>query len=208
MARDVSHRGCRQPARAGRPRGGLAGPLRPDQAGAIVAYANLLLEWGARINLTAARSPVAVIEEHIPDAFALARRLTGAERTVDIGSGGGLPAIPLALLRPGLSVDLCEPIAKKGAFLRTAIRELGLTDRVRLHPLRADALVKSHAAQFDVAVSRATFPPAEWRALGPRFVRPGGRVFALVAADALPEEPDREIYFDGRRASWSSRCRR
>jgi 16S rRNA (guanine527-N7)-methyltransferase len=175
-------------------------PCDPAQTGAIVAYAELLLEWSARINLTAARSVAAIVDGHLPDAFALARRLEAPAHLVDVGSGGGLPAIPLALLRAGLRIDLCEPIAKKGAFLRTAIRELGLAERVRLHAVRVEELTRSHPRQFDAAFSRATFEPTQWRAIGPRLVRPGGRVFALTAADALPDEANREVYLGGRRA--------
>jgi 16S rRNA (guanine527-N7)-methyltransferase len=169
------------------------------QVRALLAYAELLLTWSARINLTAASSATALIEVHFPDAFALARRLEDPARVVDVGTGGGLPALPLALLRPGLSLDLCEPIAKKGAFLRTAIRELGLGDRVRVEAARGEVLAGSRPG-FDAAISRATFSPADWLALGRRLVRPGGRVFALAAADDVPPGCSAELYLGGRRA--------
>jgi len=142
----------------------------------------------------------ALVTEHFPDSFALARKLEQQARVVDVGSGGGLPAIPLALLRPGLAITLVEPIAKKVAFLRTAIRELGLGDRVSVHVGRGEAVARETPRAFDVAISRATLAPARWLVLGPKLVRAGGRVFALTTADALPEEPNREVYFDGRRA--------
>jgi 16S rRNA (guanine527-N7)-methyltransferase len=119
---------------------------------------------------------------------------------VDVGSGGGLPALPLALLRDGLTVELCEPIAKKGAFLRTAIRELGLSDRVRLNATRGELLADAQGGRFDVAISRATFAPVDWLPLGRRLVRPGGRVFALAAPDDVPPGSDCELYLGGRRA--------
>ena len=171
-----------------------------EQTSKLFRYCDLLLSWGARINLTAAPSVEALIEAHLPDAFALASRLEGPATVVDIGSGGGLPAIPLAVLRPALSIELCEPIAKKGAFLRTAIRELGLDGRVRLTAGRGEQIAAARPRSFDVAISRATLPPPDWVALGRTLVKPGGRVFALVAADALPEEPDRKLYLGGRRA--------
>jgi 16S rRNA (guanine527-N7)-methyltransferase len=170
----------------------------------LSAYAELLLRWNARINLTAARSIESLVGEHFPDAFALARKLDQPARVVDVGSGGGLPAIPLALLRGHLTVELVEPIAKKAAFLRTAIRELAIGDRVSVRVARGEALARAVAADrslaFDVAISRATLAPPKWLALGARLVRPGGRLFALTTADALPELPDRDIYFGGRRA--------
>jgi 16S rRNA (guanine527-N7)-methyltransferase len=179
-------------------------PCDELQLTALASYATSLLRWSARINLTAARTPDALVAEQFPDAFALARRLDRPARVIDIGSGGGLPAIPLALLRPELAIDLCEPIAKKAAFLRTAIRELGLGGRTSIRVERGEAVARALATDradaYDVAISRATLPPPRWLALGPRLVRPGGRVFLLTTADALPELPGRDLYFDGRRA--------
>jgi 16S rRNA (guanine527-N7)-methyltransferase len=173
------------------------------QVAALASYATSLLHWSARINLTAARTIDALIAEHFPDAFALARVITQPGRAIDVGSGGGLPAIPLALLRPELAVELCEPIAKKAAFLRTAVRELELSGRVTVRVERGEAVAKGIAGgapAFDLALSRATLAPEKWLALGRRLVRPGGRVFVLATADALPELGDREVYFGGRRA--------
>ena len=174
-----------------------------DQVAALSSYAQSLLRWNARINLTAARSIDVLINEHFPDAFALARRLEQPARAIDVGSGGGLPAIPLALLRPGLTLDLCEPIAKKAAFLRTAVRELDLGGRATVRVARGESVAREIEAggwrPFDVAFSRATLAPPKWLALGARLVGPGGRVFVLAAADALPELTDREVYFEGRR---------
>lgn len=175
------------------------------QVAALAAFAESLLRWNARINLTAARSIDVLVEEHFPDAFALAGKLDQPARLVDVGSGGGLPAIPLALLRAQLTVQLVEPIAKKAAFLRTAIRELGIGDRVSVRGERGESIAAAidadPAAAFDVAISRATLAPDKWLALGERLVRrPGGRVFALATADGLPGMKNRDIYYDGRRA--------
>jgi 16S rRNA (guanine527-N7)-methyltransferase len=156
-------------------------PCGPTEQAALMRYCELLLTWSARINLTGARTLEALLVSHLPDAFALASVLSGNEHVVDIGSGGGLPGIPLAVLRPGLRVLLVEPIAKKVAFLRTAVRELGL-GLVSVDPHRSEDLVRQRA-QFDAAVSRATLPPQAWVSLGLELLRPGGRVFVLAAAD-------------------------
>jgi 16S rRNA (guanine527-N7)-methyltransferase len=173
------------------------------QVEAITRYATLLLTWTARINLTGATSLDDLANEHLPDSFALAARLGAASlQGVDVGSGGGLPALPLSILCPSLSLRLLEPIAKKAAFLRTAIRELGLGGRVVVDPRRAEALVP---ASFDVAMSRATFPPRTWTPLAVDLIRPGGRIFVLAAtgADEAPlgalEPIGRWTYLDGRR---------
>jgi 16S rRNA (guanine527-N7)-methyltransferase len=175
-------------------------PCSEAQAGSLLGYAELLLRWSARINLTAARTVGVLIADHFPDAFALARQLDQrAQQLVDVGSGGGLPALPLALIRPQLSILLCEPIAKKGAFLATAIRELGLGGRVELIATRGERLAEDRPAAFDVAISRATLPPEKWLPLGVRLVRPGGRVFVLTTPRNLPEQTHRHVYLDGRR---------
>ena len=183
---------------------GMAGAWKfgcdEGQVVALARYGESLLRWNERINLTAARTIDQLINEHFPDAFALARRLEQPARLIDVGSGGGLPAIPLAVLRPALVVELCEPIAKKAAFLRTAIRELGLGDRASVRTARGEQVAAEAPRAFDVAISRATLAPEKWLALAARLVRPGGRLFALTTADALPELRDRDVYFEGRRA--------
>jgi 16S rRNA (guanine527-N7)-methyltransferase len=158
-------------------------PCEPAQAEAITIFASLLLTWTARINLTGAVSLEELASDHLPDSFALASRLSDAVtvQALDVGSGGGLPALPLAVLCPNLSLRLLEPIAKKAAFLRTAVRELGLGERVTVDTRRAQTLVPG---AFDVALSRATLPPRSWLPLAAELVRPGGRVFLLASGSA------------------------
>lgn len=176
-------------------------PCDPAQAEQVDAFMALLLTWNARINLTGAHSRDGVIAEHLPDAFALASRLPAPAAVVDVGSGGGLPALPLAILRPTLSISLVEPIAKKVAFLRTAVRDLGLGTQVTIVLGRGEQLATASPARFDVAISRATFAPAAWLVLGRHLVRPGGRVFALAAPrDLPPGGPPPLLYGGGRRA--------
>ena len=172
------------------------------QTASLLQFADLLIRWNQSINLTGAKSIGTVVAEHYPDAYALAKRLDSPARLVDVGSGGGLPALPLAVLRPGLVIRLCEPIAKKAAFLRTAIRELRLAERVTLETRRgeqlADELANGESQRFDVATSRATFAPEAWLALGRRLVCPGGRVFVLtVPGTAIEGAAD--IYGDRKR---------
>ena len=149
-------------------------PFDEAQAASLLAYADSLLRWSARINLTAARTVDVLIADHFPDAFALAQKLDQPASLIDVGSGGGLPALPLALIRPELSILLCEPIAKKGAFLRTAIRELGLGARVELAATRGEKLAEEHPAAFDAAISRATLPAGEMAPPGPEAGAPRG----------------------------------
>jgi 16S rRNA (guanine527-N7)-methyltransferase len=159
----------------------------PSQAEALSRFAALLLTWNARINLTGANSLEDVASDHLPDSFALAARFDPAApaRVIDVGSGGGLPALPLAVLRPSLRLRLIEPIAKKAAFLRTATRELGLGAQVTVHVGRVEPLAPG---DFDAAFSRATFSPESWARLGVELIRPGGRVFVLASMATVPKD--------------------
>jgi 16S rRNA (guanine527-N7)-methyltransferase len=172
-------------------------PCSPAQTQHLLVFADLLIRWNQKINLTGARSAADLVADHYPDAFALARRLDRPARVLDVGSGGGLPALPLALLRPGLTVVLCEPIAKKVSFLRTAVRELDLTGRVQVEQLRAEELI-ARGVRFDAVASRATFEPEAWLTVGRQLVRPGGRVFVLtVPGSTIVGHVD--LYAGGRR---------
>jgi 16S rRNA (guanine527-N7)-methyltransferase len=177
----------------------------PAILGALLAYGRLLLEWNARINLTGADSLQTLVADHFVDAFAVASRLSGALEAVDVGSGGGLPAIPAALLVPGMRVTLVEPVRKKVAFLRTAIRAVGLTDRATVIAERLeDGLPGGRVEEFNLALSRATFHPREWLQRARPLVVPGGQVLALSAEGEVEVPVGLELrqtigYGDGRR---------
>jgi 16S rRNA (guanine527-N7)-methyltransferase len=155
-------------------------------------YAELLLKWNAKINLTAASSLDDALH-HIADCEAILVHIPNDARTlVDIGSGGGLPAVVIAAARPEIVVSAVEPIQKKHAFLRTAARELGLPN---LQP-RAARIEDVELDAFDVATSRATFALDEWLARGLRLVRPGGVVLGMEGREpiALPAGATRHPY--------------
>jgi len=142
--------------------------LSEEERWALDRFWALLLTWNARINLTGARNQAELIGDHLPDALVMSRLVPRGARVVDVGSGGGLPAIPFAVLRPADELTLVEPRAKRVAFLRTAVRELGLA-KVQVVAGRVEGLP---AGSADVAASRATFAPGEWlqhaRPLAPR----------------------------------------
>lgn len=154
-------------------------------------FAALFLKWNEHINLGAVPSGQELIERHFVDAFAAVRFVPEAARVVDVGSGGGLPAIPLAIVRPDIELDLYEPIHKKAAFLRTAIRELELAPRTRVHTVTVTSPGDIEPAQeFDVAMSRATLEPAGWLALGKQLVREGaGRILVFTTSEGEPQLP-------------------
>ena len=148
-------------------------------AGGVLDFSRLLVEWNTRVNLTGARSGEEIVGEHVVDGFAMARLVPAGSSVVDVGAGGGLPGLAFGILRPDARVTMVEPRAKRVAFLRTAVRELQLAN-AEVFRGRIDALGRG---DFDVASSRATFPPEEWLSVGLGLVRRGGLVLVL-AGDA------------------------
>jgi 16S rRNA (guanine527-N7)-methyltransferase len=132
----------------------------PAHAG-LVTWLELLSEWNKRIDLTAARTDAELSDLMLADAALLAEHLPEKARVVDVGTGAGAPGLALALMRPDLALTLVEPLAKRAAFLRTVIGTVRRTD-ITILLERGDAVAARLPRAFDVAVSRATLPPAEW----------------------------------------------
>jgi 16S rRNA (guanine527-N7)-methyltransferase len=157
----------------------------------IHQYAQLLLEWNRTINLTGART-LEQAEALIADAGVLVEASwTGINRVIDIGSGGGLPAIPLAVAMPQVQFTLLEANARKCAFLEHVTATLGLANVV-VAAGRAEELGHRPALreQFDRAISRAAARPEVLLELALPFVRTGGDLVAQVSPlDPLALEP-------------------
>lgn len=172
--------------------------LSGETVAALVSFGNLFLHWNTRINLGGRIGPADLAERHYTDAVVASRFVGDTASVVDVGSGGGLPILPLALLRPRARFELHEPVGKKVTFLRTAIRELGLGSRVSVVPDRIELTrAPTGGGTFDVATSRATFAPVDWLPLGRILVRPGGRVLVYatgVAPEGCPAA-DREFQY-------------
>ena len=155
----------------------------------LSTWLDALVEWNAKIDLTAAKDARALAWLMVSDAMVLAPHVEKDARVVDVGTGAGAPGLALAILRPDLKVTLAEPLGKRAAFLRTVIGLLGRTD-VTLVPKRGDAIEKK---AFDVAISRATLAPEEWLALGRTLVAPGGEVWVFLAEGDAPPGQASEI---------------
>lgn len=122
----------------------------PAQRDALGAYARLLLKWNRTYNLLGTVDPDAILESHLLDSLAVVPVLdrwlpADAAPLVDVGSGGGLPGIPIAIMRPGRTVVLVEPIGKKAAFLRQAVAESRLV-QATVREARLEALSRSDIA--------------------------------------------------------------
>lgn len=146
----------------------------------LLEYVALLLRWNVAYNLTAVRDPREVLVRHILDSLAITPYVRGAT-LADVGSGAGLPGIPLALLYPQCEVVLIDANGKKARFLREAIRTLCLTN-VRVEQQR----VESVRGSFDCVTARAFATLSEMLALGGQLLAPDGIWLALKGR--YPEE--------------------
>lgn len=137
-------------------------------------FIDLFLKWNERINLSGA-STRAELQEHVDDCLHVVPRLSSANRVLDVGSGGGLPVVIAAISLPDQQFVALEPIHKKHAFLKTAVRELALRN---LEPLTI-RLEQHEVHDYDAAMSRATFDLAVWFEAASPYVRAGGLILGF-----------------------------
>jgi 16S rRNA (guanine527-N7)-methyltransferase len=162
-----------------------------SQLDLLLGFLEMLCEWGSRMNLTAHRTPDAVIRRLLLDAAALGAEVGETDSLADIGSGAGLPGIPLAILRPDCRVSLIEPRLKRHHFQRAVVRELGLVNvdvmlgrSESLDPIPHSAVVGQALAQPDQALEWMI----PWAAVGGGVWLPGSDDPSPVA-----ERPDTEF---------------
>ena len=145
----------------------------------LLAFRDLLLKWNKTYNLTALRDPAQAISHHLLDSLAILPQV-GPGALLDVGSGGGLPGIPLAIARPELSVSMVDTVQKKATFLQQAAIELGLkkysgasrAGRGNAGPIRPDQFARLCR---DRPVHQPDPPPAgAGRALAGHERRPSG----------------------------------
>jgi 16S rRNA (guanine527-N7)-methyltransferase len=148
--------------------------VREILADRLLDYLALLQRWNATYNLTAIRDPAEMVSKHLLDSLAVAPFVEGA--LADLGSGAGLPGIPLALTRPQLQVTLVESSGKKARFLREALRVLQL-DNARVAEVRAERLPEP--AHYDCVIARAFSSLGEFVRVGAHLLKPGGRMLAM-----------------------------
>ena len=131
--------------------------LEPDQVSRLLRFMGMLQRWNSTYNLTAVRDPAQMLTQHLFDCLAvvlpLRRQLAhcGGKRLLDVGSGGGLPGIVLAIVEPGLVVTCVDSVGKKAAFITQVASELGISHLTSAHA-RVETL---KTGPFDVIVARA-----------------------------------------------------
>jgi 16S rRNA (guanine527-N7)-methyltransferase len=160
--------------REGLGRLGLA--LADDRIARLVDYLRLLARWNEAYNLTAVRDPAAMVPRHLLDSLVVLPHVT-APAIADLGTGPGLPGIPLAIARPGLRVALVESNGKKVRFLREAVRRLGLAE-VEVVEARAEQGPGSRP-RVEQVVSRALAALPVLCRLAAPWLAEGGRLLAM-----------------------------
>ncbi len=152
-------------------------------------YLGLVAAWNRKIGLTSAQQAHSQVEVMLADALVLADAalVPQGARMLDVGSGAGAPAVPLALARPDVSCVLLEPKQKRVAFLHTVIGTLRLADclEVRCERLQEPS-PQIEGQPFDVAMSRATFRPEVWLTMASTLAR---RTLVFTAATEPPPPP-------------------
>ena len=154
----------------------------------LLAFRDLLLKWNKIYNLTALRDPQQAISHHLLDSLVILPHI-GAGNLLDVGSGGGLPGIPLAIARPELAVTMVDTVQKKATFLQQAAIELGLKN-VAVHHARVEEM----SGQYAQISSRAFAELALFVSLTRHLLAPGGRWLAMkgvrpdVEINALPAD--------------------
>lgn len=150
-------------------------------------YMELLIEWNEKINLTAIKNPSEIVEKHFYDSLLLIETIhLDSQKLIDIGSGAGLPGIPLKIAFPNLKVTLLEPTGKRVTFLNIVIQELALVDILTLND-RAENITALQRESFDIAVARAVAPLNILNELSLPFIKVNGLFIAMKGPGADEE---------------------
>ena len=154
---------------------GLPVDLTTGQIDRLLEYLELLIKWNRAYNLTAVRDPAAMITRHILDSLAIAPLLRG-ERFIDVGTGAGLPGVPLAIARPDSCFDLLDSNGKKTRFLFQVKTALAL-DTMAVHQARVESFKSS--VLYDAVLSRAFASLGDMIKGCRHLLAPGGRFLAM-----------------------------
>lgn len=162
--------------------------LAQETVDRLLVFGELLLKWNKVYNLSAIRSPQELITHHLLDSLAVLPHLESVNRLADIGSGGGLPGVVLAIVRPGLLVSSIETVGKKASFQQQAKIELGLGNfsvlNKRVEQVQAGSLPGGAA---EGVISRAFSSLADFVNLSGHLVAEGGALYAMKGVNPLDE---------------------
>lgn len=161
--------------------------LSAGQHQKLLAYLALMAKWNRTYNLTALRDPAQMMTHHLLDSLAAVSAFADADNVLDVGAGGGLPGIVLAIwaaeARPGMKVSMIDTVHKKTAFLTQAKAELQLSN-VSVYTARVEQLQVDQP--FDVITSRAFAELNDFINWSNHLLQPGGRYIAMKGV--MPQE--------------------
>ena len=165
--------------------------LSQQQAADLNTFLQELERWNRVHNLTSVEGEQASIDLHLIDSIAILpimrEFLSSAQvQIADLGSGGGLPAIPIAIAQPDWSISLIEAVRKKTAFLQNVKGKLGLTN-ASIYSDRVEQVATQEPGKYDAVISRAFTSLDRFLDLAEPFLKPGGLVFAMKAKRADEE---------------------
>ncbi len=161
--------------------------LNQQQQEQLLDYLALLFKWNAVYNLTSVRDPMQMMTHHVLDSLAAVSSFAGAANILDVGAGGGLPGMVLAIARPDMKVSMIDTVHKKTAFLTQVKAELGLAN-VTVYTKKVQDL--EVATKFDVITSRAFADLSDFVNWSGHLLAEGGQFIALKGT-APPEEQER-----------------
>jgi 16S rRNA (guanine527-N7)-methyltransferase len=150
--------------------------LSSAQIDLMLDYLALLVKWNSVYNLTAVRNPTDMIKQHLLDSLSAVKAFRDAKNILDVGSGGGLPGLVLAIVYPACSVSLIDTVSKKTAFLTQVKTELGLS-KLTVYTGRVEQLEVQQ--KFDVITSRAFSELANFIHWSAHLLADGGRFVAM-----------------------------
>lgn len=157
--------------------------LSTTQIDLMLDYLALLVKWNSVYNLTAVRNPTDMIKQHLLDSLSAVKAFQDAKNILDVGSGGGLPGLVLAIVYPTCSISLIDTVSKKTAFLTQVKTELGLSN-LTVYTGRVEQLEVSQ--KFDVITSRAFSELANFIHWSAHLLAEDGRFIAMKGQ--LPQD--------------------
>lgn len=149
---------------------------------ALDHYADLLIAWNKKLNLTAITDLAKIRSHHFDDSMAALDAVRTAHSLIDLGTGAGLPGIVLKICQPSLRVVLVDATRKKISFCNEVIRRLNLTDIEAIQGRAEDSALQQRLGKFDAVISRATWGLDEYLAIAIAYLAAGGIIIAMRGA--------------------------
>ena len=158
----------------------------------LMDYLGLMFKWNSVYNLTSLRDPMQMVTHHLLDSLAAVPAFAQARNVLDVGAGGGLPGIVLAIVRPDMKVSMIDTVHKKTAFLTQVKAELGLAN-VTVYTMKVQDLQigEKVSDKFDVITSRAFADLSDFVNWSAHLLAEGGRYIALKGV--APEEERQRV---------------